>query len=192
MASPSTAREFSLPRHSERATRQLVALLVLAAVALWAVTVYLSTAVDVSAAARTVALALHVLALVASFGSVLMVDWHGMLWLLGRRELFETIRLDSAASPLIWGGVGVMMVTGVFLEPDLASALTLTKLAAVLVLTVNGIMLIPLMRRLVKMPARTSFSSLPIGQRIHMVVCAGISQAAWWTAIVVGFVNVAD
>ncbi|MBT2519562.1 hypothetical protein [Arthrobacter sp. ISL-28] len=63
------------------------------------------------------------------------------------------------------------------------------KLAAVLVLMLNGIMLIPLMRRLVAMPPRTSFAALPPGRRIHMLLCLGLSQACWWTAIIVGFVN---
>ena len=63
------------------------------------------------------------------------------------------------------------------------------KLGAVLVLMVNGISLIPLMRRLVVMPPSTTFAGLPRGQRIHMLLCLGISQACWWAAIVIGFVN---
>ena len=34
-------------------------------------------------ALRPVALALHVLSLVVSFGAVLVIDWHGLLWLAG-------------------------------------------------------------------------------------------------------------
>jgi hypothetical protein len=84
-----------------------------------------------------------------------------------------------------------MMVTGIFLEPNLESPLTLAKLCAVLVLTLNGLMLIPLMRRLVRLSPITPFSGLPVGQRIHLMLGAAISQAAWWTAIIVGFINAA-
>ena len=176
---------------SEKSSRKQVTALVAVAVAVWALTVYLSTLIDVASPVHIVALAAHILSMVAAFGAVLLVDWHGFLWLLGRRALSETIRLDGAATPLIWGGLAGMMLTGIFLEPNLASPLTLLKLGAVLVLTLNGIMLIPLMRRLVRLPPTTSFSGLPMGQRIHLMLGAAISQAAWWTAIIVGFINVA-
>jgi len=176
---------------SEKSCRKQVTVLVAVAVAVWALTVYLSTLMEVTSPVRFVALAAHILSMVAAFGAVLLVDWHGLLWLLGRRALSETVRLDGAATPLIWGGLAGMMLTGIFLEPNLGSPLTLLKLVAVLVLTVNGLMLIPLMRRLVRLSPLTSFSQLPVGQRLHMMLGATISQAAWWTAIIVGFINAA-
>lgn len=127
--------------------------------------------------------------MVVAFGAILLVDWHGFLWLIGRRELSETIRLDGAASPLIWIGIGGMLVTGVFLSPNLGNPLTVFKLVAVLVLIINGIMLIPLMRRLVIMPPTTSFGGLTPGQRFHMLACLSVSQLCWWSAILIGFAN---
>lgn len=174
---------------SEQSTRKFVGGLVLVALTAWGLTVYLSTQVAVDNTTHLVALAVHIVSMAAAFGVVLLVDWHGFLWLLRRRRISETIRLDGAATPLIWGGLGGMTVSGVFLSPDLTSGLTVTKLAAVLILTVNGILLIPLMRRLVQLPPTTTFGGLPMGQRIHMLLGASISQAAWWTAILVGFVN---
>jgi hypothetical protein len=41
----------------------------------------------------------------------------------------------------------------------------------------------------VVMPPSTTFAGLPMGQRVHMLLCLGISQACWWAAIVIGFVN---
>ncbi len=174
---------------SEKSSRKQVTALVAVAVVVWGLTVYLSTLMDVASPVRFVALAAHILSMVAAFGAVLLVDWHGFLWLLGRRALSETVRLDGAATPLIWGGLAGMMITGIFLEPNLASPLTMAKLFAVLVLTLNGLMLIPLMRRLVRLSPITPFSGLPMGQRIHLMLGAAISQAAWWTAIIVGFIN---
>lgn len=60
---------------------------------------------------------------------------------------------------------------------------------AVLVLSLNGIMLIPLMRRLARLPARTAFKDLSTGQRVHLMSCLVVSQLCWWTAIIIGFIN---
>ncbi|SKB43063.1 hypothetical protein SAMN05660473_00605 [Arthrobacter sp. 49Tsu3.1M3] len=65
------------------------------------------------------------------------------------------MRLDGAATPLIWGGLAGMLATGVFLNPHLNNPMTDLKLAAVLVLSLNGIMLIPLMRRLARLTPRS-------------------------------------
>lgn len=125
----------------------------------------------------------------AAFGAIILVDWHGFLWLIGRRRLDELIRLDGAATPLIWGGLAGMLATGTFLSPHLENPMTDVKLAAVLALSLNGILLIPLMRRLARLPAEAAFTDLTPGQRVHMVSCLGISQVCWWTAIIIGFIN---
>ena len=172
-----------------RSSRRLVAILCLGAAAAWTLAVVTGTYITAQGALRVLAVASHILAMVVAFGAILLVDWHGFLWLIGRRELAETIRLDGAAGPLIWSGTAVLLFSGALLSPDLSNPLTVVKLAAVLVLMLNGIKLIPLMRRLVVMPPTTTFAALPIGQRIHMLLCLGISQLCWWSAIVIGFVN---
>jgi hypothetical protein len=176
-------------RESERSTRRLVVALCLAATAGWLISLLIAGAVRTEGTLHTVAEIIHILGLVVSFGAILLVDWHGFLWLLGRRKLSDTIRLDGAATPLIWGGVAVLLASGSLLDPKLASPMTDVKLAAVLVLILNGIMLIPLMRRLVKLPPQATFRDLTPGQRFHMLACLGLSQVCWWTAIVIGFIN---
>jgi hypothetical protein len=160
-----------------------------AAAAAWLLSVTLSTAVHADTFVHHVAVVLHVLSMVVAFGAVILVDWHGFLWLIGRRDLAETIRLDGAATPLIWGGLAGMLATGVFLNPHLNNPMTDLKLAAVLVLSLNGIMLIPLMRRLARLTPDASFKDLAVGQRVHLLLCLVISQLCWWTAIVIGFIN---
>jgi len=71
----------------------------------------------------------------------------------------------------------------------LTNPMTDVKLAAVLVLSLNGIMLIPLMRRLARLPADAAFTDLSPGQRMHLVSCLVVSQLCWWTAIIIGFIN---
>ena len=177
------------PRKDHKSSRRLVGILCVAAAAAWVLAVALGLSVTVEGPPRVLSLSVHILAMVLAFGAILLVDWHGFLWLIGRRELAETIRLDGAAGPLIWSGTAVLLFSGALLSPDLSNPLAVVKLAAVLVLMLNGIMLIPLMRRLVVMPPTTTFAALPIGQRIHMLLCLGISQLCWWAAIVIGFVN---
>ena len=186
---PVSRRTIRRHRESERSTRRLVIVLCAVAAGAWLLSVLLSAEVHVDSFAFNVAVVMHVLALVVAFGAIILVDWHGFLWLIGRRELGEIIRLDGAATPLIWGGLGGLLATGVFLSPHLYNPMTDVKLAAVLVLSLNGIMLIPLMRRLARLPAGAAFTDLTVGQRVHMVSCLVISQLCWWTAIIIGFIN---
>lgn len=186
---PVSRRTIRRHRESERSTRRLVLSLSMAAAAAWLLSVMLSTAVHVDGYAHNLAVVLHVMCMVVAFGAVILLDWHGFLWLVGRRKLAETIRLDGAATPLIWGGLAGMLATGVFLSPHLDNSMTDVKLAAVLVLSLNGIMLIPLMRRLARLPSDASFRDLAAGQRAHLLTCLVISQACWWTAVVIGFIN---
>jgi len=186
---PVSRRTIRRHRESERSTRRLVFALSAAAGAAWLLSVTLSTAVHVDTFVHNIAVVMHVLFLVVAFGAIILVDWHGFLWLLGRRELAEIIRLDGAATPLIWGGLAGLLATGVFLTPHLNNPMTDVKLAAVLVLSLNGILLIPLMRRLARLPSGSSFTDLPVGQRVHMMSGLVISQLCWWTAIIIGFIN---
>ncbi|WP_160664045.1 hypothetical protein [Pseudarthrobacter sp. ATCC 49987] len=186
---PVSRRTIRRHRESERSTRRLVFVLSAAAAAAWLLSVTLSTAVHPDSFVHNIAVVLHVLSMVVAFGAIILLDWHGFLWLIGRRKLAETIRLDGAATPLIWGGLAGRLATGVFLNPHLNNPMTDVKLAAVLMLSLNGIMLIPLMRRLARLPDDAVFKDLTIGQRTHLLVCLVISQACWWTAIVIGFIN---
>ncbi|MGN7200822.1 hypothetical protein [Arthrobacter sp. SAFR-044] len=186
---PVSRRTIRRHRESERSTRRLVVALSAAAIVVWLLSVILSSLVNVDDGVHNVDLAVHDLFLVVAFGAIILVDWHGLLWLIGRRGLGEIIRLDGAATPLIWGGLAGLLATGVFLSPHLDNPMTELKLAAVLVLSLNGIMLIPLMRRLARLPADAEFTDLTRGQRIHMVACMVVSQLAWWTAIIIGFIN---
>lgn len=133
--------------------------------------------------------ALHVMSLVASFGAVLLVDWHGLLWLAGRRTLLESTRLAAAASPIIWAGLGGLMVTGALLRPDLGSPLTLVKLALVLAVSVNGAVMAPVRLKLAELCADASPVDVPQRDWRRMMLATTVSQIGWWGAVAIGFVN---
>ena len=186
---PVSRRTIRRHRESERSTRRLVAALAGAAVVAWLLSVTMAPVLYLDGDIHNVDLVVHDLCLVVSFGAIILVDWHGFLWLIGRRGLGEIIRLDGAATPLIWGGLAGLLATGAFLSPHLENPMTDLKLAAVLGLSLNGVLLVPLMRRLARLPAATTFAELSTGQRVHLLSCLAVSQACWWTAIIIGFIN---
>jgi hypothetical protein len=183
-----------LPRVAVRTTYSppRIALYAVAATAAWILSVSIGAVLRVDPGVEKIALVAHTISLVAAFGAVLLVDWVGFLWLISRRRLHETSRIESAALPIIWGGLAGLLVTGALINPDMQSPLTIAKVSAVLVLMLNGILLIPCMRRLNSMPAGTTFGDVPPAMRVHLLICLAISQGCWWTAMVVGFINSSD
>lgn len=138
---------------------------------------------------RPAVVALHVLALVVSFGAVLVIDWHGLLWLAGRRGLSESTRLAAGAGPLIWGGLAGLIVSGALLHPNLSSPLTVTKLVLVLAVAWNGAAMSALRRRMARLPAYAKPRDLPRRDWRIMMAATTVSQLGWWGAILIGFVN---
>ena len=153
--------------------------------------IVLSRLVPESYSWRPTVSALHVMSLVLSFGAVLLVDWHGLLWLSGRRALTESTRLAAAASPIIWAGLGGLFLTGTLLRPDIGSPLTLLKLALVLAVCVNGAVMAPVRLRLASLSADASPVDVPEREWHRMMLSTAISQVGWWGAVVIGFVNAA-
>jgi transposase-like protein len=151
--------------------------------------IWVSTVVPADYALRPVAQSLHVLSLVVSFGAVLVIDWHGLLWLFGRRGLTESTRLAAGAGPLIWGGLAGLIATGALLHPNLHSPLTVTKLVLVLAVAWNGAAMSALRRRMAQLPAYVKPVDLPRRDWQLMMTATVVSQVGWWGAILIGFVN---
>ncbi len=164
-------------------------LLALLCCAAWLASVLGGGILDVGADLHRVALAAHVLALVLSFGAILTLDWVGLLWLLGRRDVHDTRRLESAAQPLIWGGLALLLASGALMRPDLASPLTQLKLGCVLVLMLNGLALARVMKQLHVLPPETLFTHVAARLRARLLLALCISQACWWTSVLVGLLN---
>lgn len=155
----------------------------------WLAAALVGHAADFGPELHRIGLAVHVLALVLSFGAILVVDWLGFLWLLGKRELHESGRLESAAKPLIWGGLSLLLVSGALIHPDLGNPVTVVKLACVLVLMLNGLSIGPAMHQLLALPPQTRFGDVARRLRTRLLVALAISQACWWTAVMIGLVN---
>lgn len=141
---------------------------------------------------RLIALAVHVTSVVVALGAVLVVDWHGLLWLLGRRGLNESTRLAAATGPLIWGGLAGLAGSGAFLKPDLSAPWTLVKLVLVLMVAWNGAAMSMLRRRLSQLPTGSRPTQIPRRDWRFMMAATVVSQIGWWGAVVIGFLNTAS
>jgi len=150
----------------------------------WAGAVALAPAVHPSAACREAALFAHLVALVVGLGSVLVIDWLGILWALGRRTFAEVTRTAAAVHGLIWAGFTVLVLSGTLLEPDTDSALTRLKLGLVLVIAVNGLHAHALQPRL-----RYAREDVAPDLLARAATTAVVSQLGWWTAVAIGFLN---
>jgi hypothetical protein len=167
----------------------LVPVLCLAAMGAWGISVAAGSTFTFDQGIHRLALSAHVLAMVLAFGSVIVVDWVGFLWLVGKRGLHDTSRLESAAAPLIWIGLAGLLLTGALIHPDVTNPATQLKMCCVLGLMLNGISLIPAMRTLHALPDGTMFKEVAVNLRARLLVALVLSQGFWWTAIVVGFAN---
>lgn len=136
-------------------------------------------------ALHTAALFIHLAALVLGFGAVLVVDWLGVLWLLGRCSLPETLTTAQRLHIPVWAGLAGLVVSGAMLHPDFGSSLTRIKLLLVLVLALNGLQSKVLTHR---MSLHASPAPAPL-ILLWGAVTAGVSQVCWWGAVVIGFLN---
>jgi hypothetical protein len=153
----------------------------------WAAVIVAAPVIDAPWPLRRGALFLHLGALVAGFGAVLVADLHGVLWLMGRRRLGDLVQVTSALQPLIWGGLILLVASGVLLHPNVLLPRTDLKLLLVLVATVNGLWAHDLARRLKEHPVDATADAVDQSLLVRVMVAGAISQAAWWGATVIGF-----
>ncbi|MFI1172637.1 hypothetical protein [Streptomyces melanogenes] len=157
----------------------------LAVCAGWAATTWIALHLQADATLHTAALFVHLASLVLGFGAVLAVDYYGALWLMGRKTLREVLDFTAPLHVPVWVGLGGLLFSGAFLHPDLGSPLTCVKLGLVLVLALNGVQASALHRRL----ATVNGESVRPALLIRSAVTAAVSQAAWWGAVTIGFLN---
>lgn len=135
-----------------------------------------------------VMLFVHLLGFAMGFGSVLVVDTIGLLWVLRRVTARQLVWLTGIVQAIIWAAVITLVISGASLLPPVISGRTQLKLIAVVVLVVNGIVLDRIRRRLERLKIN-DFWNLPRAFQLQSVLAISVSQLAWWTAVVIGFLN---
>ncbi|GAA1070542.1 hypothetical protein [Kitasatospora arboriphila] len=152
---------------------------------LWAGSAWTAGHVRTDASLHTVALFVHLVALVVGFGAVLAVDYMGALWLLGRRTLAQAVESTGPLHVPVWAGLAGLTASGILLEPQLDSPLTRVKLLLVLLIALNGVHATALTKRLEAAgPGRPKRRLLVRG-----ALSALVSQLGWWGALAIGFWN---
>ena len=175
----SASRRF---RHRRRAPSYLPGL---ALVVAWAAMFLTVPYVRVDADLRQVALFAHLAALVLGFGAVLTLDWFGLMWMLRRQTLTTLVRVAQVVHTPIWLGLAGLTLSGLLLAPNTSAPLTVVKLLSVLVVALNGLVAAKVQERLLAVDGGTPSRRL----LATSVLVATISQAGWWTATLVGFLN---
>ena len=146
--------------------------------------IVLSTQIHASPFAHRIALFGHLCSLVVGFGSVLAVDWFGLLFLARRMSMGAVLVQAHRMTPLIWLGLLGLVGTGMFLQPDLTSSLVVVKLCSVLGISVVGALTLATKRQMVLRVA-----ALPRRLMLRGMILASASQALWWTAMIIGFLS---
>ena len=137
-------------------------------------------------AGHRTALVLHLVSLAVGFGTVLAVDAFGLAVLLRRRTVPALLRFSALADRFIWAGFAGLGVSGVYLDPKLGDTATLLNLWAVLVVGLNGVYARTVRDRLPALAADAGIHDLPRPLLRRALASGALSQAAWWTSILIG------
>ncbi|MGW1958060.1 hypothetical protein ACWCPI_35855 [Streptomyces sp. NPDC001920] len=151
----------------------------------WAGGVGAALHVEAGPAVRTVALFVHLGALIIGLGSVLTIDYYGTLWLLGRRSLRQALEFAGPLHVPVWAGLAGLVLSGTALDPDPRAPLTRLKLVLVLLVALNGVHAQALHRTLLDQPAARP----PRRLLVRAVIASVLSQLGWWGAVTIGFLN---
>lgn len=168
------------------------------AVAYWAVALAMFVSLWVGASVappewvRSPALFAHLGSVIVGLGAAVLLETSGLLWMLRRRTLDDLRRVERTVSGLAWLAIAGLLATGAFLQPDLSQPLTALKMLAVLVVAMNGVSTTKLTAELARLPAGVRFGALPGRLRLWCVWSAVVSQAGWWTAVLIGMLSTAS
>lgn len=161
----------------------------LAVVGVLGLAVLLSAWITPSSSMYRAGVVLHLLSLVVGFGAVVLVDWHGLLWIAGRRTLYESRRVAETAGPVIWLAIVGLLASGTMLQPVFSNPLTWIKIGAVLLIVLNGVAVNTLSRELSGHPPERRLRDLSSALQRRMFASAATSQAGWWIAIIIGLIT---
>jgi hypothetical protein len=133
---------------------------------------------QLTGSAHDIALFVHLGSVVIGFGPVLLVDWFGFLWLVGRRSFADVVRTAQGAHTPTWAGFAGLLASGLFLGLPAGP-----KAFAVLIIGLNGVYAGILLKELKR------HADPPTFLLIRSAAATLISQAAWWTALVLGYLS---
>lgn len=135
-----------------------------------------------------IALFVHLAALILGFGSVLVTDLYGLLWLRDRVRFTQVVKVSGVTEWFIWAGWILMVLAGIpliLLKGEIDNLMIL-KLFFVIVIGVNGVPLHHLQKKL-----RGVEDGDEVSRRFmfRLMLSLFVSQVAWWSAVLIGFLH---
>ena len=130
----------------------------------------------------------HWVSLIVAFGAVLLIDFYGLLWMLGKQSLRHVFKVADIAQRLVWLGWGGLVATGIplLIIKAFVDNLTLMKIFLVLLVGLNGLYLDSIKKAGEKLP---ECEKTPFWLIYRMGLSTVISQVGWWGTIVIGFLH---
>ncbi|MCC7543653.1 hypothetical protein IT415_02995 [bacterium] len=130
----------------------------------------------------------HLIGFAIGFGSVLLVDTVGLLWVFRKVKVSQLGWLTGIAQKLIWASVVIQVISGsILLDPEYVTIRTKIKLAAVLILVINGVVFDRIRKQMLAYK-QDDFWKMPRPFQLLSVAAISLSQLCWWTATVIGFI----
>lgn len=135
-----------------------------------------------------VLLFVHLSGLVLGFGSVLVTDLYGLLWLRNRVRFPQVVHLSGVTATFIWVGWGLMVAAGIplLVLKGVIDSLLIVKLFFVALIGVNGIALHRLHRQVRRYQEGDDVPPLVL---FRLTLALFVSQLGWWSAMLIGFLH---
>ncbi len=135
-----------------------------------------------------IALFVHLTSLVMGFGSVMVVDTFGLLWLAKKRTLVQVNQVADVTQRLIWLGWSGLVLSGLVLitSKGYVDNMTKIKLFFVFMLGLNGIFLHLVKKTIEKYEKQ---NAVPAIVKFRIAMTTTISQMGWWGAMFIGFIH---
>lgn len=135
-----------------------------------------------------VLLFIHLSALILAFGSVLVTDLYGLMWIRNRAGFDHIINVTGDTEKFIWSGYAGMVIAGIplLVLKGTIDNLMILKLAAVVLIGLNGIPLHMLQKKLQEFKKEDVVPTIFI---FRLMLSITISQIGWWSAVLIGFLH---
>lgn len=130
----------------------------------------------------------HLSGLVLGFGSVLVTDLYGALWLVGRQPYRQIVAVSAVTAKFVWVGWSVMIAAGIPLAVIKGEVdnLMWIKLFFVALIGVNGLALHRVQKRAADFGPD---DELPSRFIVWSTMSLFVSQIGWWGAVLIGFLH---
>jgi hypothetical protein len=130
----------------------------------------------------------HLASLILGFGSVLVTDLYGVLWIRDRVRFRQLVDLSGITGWFVWAGWAGMVASGIplILLKGEIDDLMIIKFFFVALVGLNGVPLHLLQRRLKDF---AHGDQVPDIFMFRLGLSLFVSQLGWWGAILIGFLH---